>query len=207
LGRFVHDPADSVTDVLLDSRISISLNMLLHSEGDFRPPAAARYFHNRQFQRFPRCLNQALQLGANIADWKRRRGVGTPAIELACGVDFEDVAALKFARPGYAVNNLLVDGQARARRKWNFDRLDTVVLEQWNCAVSSIKIFDGLIDIDRLDAGLSHFADEVMGRGHDLARLAHKAALARGFEFRSIFEEFAEHAEPAYSGIRATIRR
>jgi hypothetical protein len=71
----------------------------------------------------------------------------------------------------------------------------------------AIEIFDGLIDIDRFDTRLGHFADEPVGRGDDLSRLAHEAKLARGLEFGSILKKFAEHAEPAYSGIRATIRR
>ena len=104
------------------------------------------------------------------------------------------------------MHHLLVDRQTCAPGERHLDARDAVILEERFGAVTAVKIFDRPINLDGLDAGPGHFAHEaVSGRDHP-ARLAHEPEFAGRFQFGPILEEFAEHANQAYSGIKATIR-
>jgi hypothetical protein len=92
------------------------------------------------------------------------------------------------------VDDLLVDGQAGARGERDLDCLDAVALEERLSVVTAVEIFDGAIDVDGLNAGPSHVADEAMGSGDDAPGLAHEAEFPRRLEFRPILEELPQHA-------------
>src|SRR5204862_7809982 len=88
----VHDAADAVADVLLDDAVARVLDVPLHQPGDLGPPAFLGDLVHGDFQDLLAGLDQPAALGADIADRNADGGVGAPAVELAGGVDLDDVA-------------------------------------------------------------------------------------------------------------------
>ena len=81
-------------------------------DGDLRPPAALRHFVDGDLQHLLADFDQPASLGADVADRHGDGGVGAPAVELAGGVDLDQVAVADFAVAGNAVDDLFVERDA-----------------------------------------------------------------------------------------------
>ena len=130
-------------------------------------------------------VQQPLHLGMEAADGVGHRGVGAPAVELAAGVDADDVAFLEHAAAGDAVHHFVVDRHAADGGKGRFARH---AFEERNGVALGEVAFDGGIDACVVTPGRNQRADEAMGAPIDDARLAHLRQLARRLEIRQLRE-------------------
>ncbi len=128
-------------------------------------------------------VQQLLDLGTHRADGQRHRRVAAPAVDLAAGVDRDDVAFLERAAVGDAVDHVLVDAGAdhRRERRLPLDRAG-IAQEQRGRVVLAEDRGDGRIHLGGGDARHGHPPDLVERLGHHPARLAHQGDLARALE-------------------------
>src|SRR5205814_1079746 len=101
----------------------------------------------RDPQRLLGHLDEATPLSTDRADRDGDRRVGAPAVQLAGGVDLEQVALLENALTGDAVNDLLVERQTGHGGEGH---LAGIALEQRQRPVASEERLDSLIDLNRL---------------------------------------------------------
>src|SRR5207245_914601 len=157
---FVHDAADAVADVLMHDAEAGRLGVLLHAQGDLRPPLAAAQLRHGDLQHLLAHLDQPAPLRADLADDNRGRRVRAPAVELAGGVDLDQIALADHAGAGNAVDDLLVEGDAGRGGKGYAAR---VALEERLGVMLGEQGFDGAVDVDGLDARLDRLAANAQG--------------------------------------------
>src|SRR5439155_21606747 len=106
---FVHDAADAVADILRYDAKTRLLHEALHDHGDFRPPAFAAHLDGGDLECLLGDLHEPPPFRPNIADGDGDGPIGTPAVELAGGVDLDEVALTQGPRAGDAMHDLIVD--------------------------------------------------------------------------------------------------
>ena len=112
LRLLVHVLADAVADELLDDVEPLALDVAFHQAGDFGPVAAAGHGADGQVEGLRGDVEELPDLGADGADGEGHGRVAAPAVELAAGVDRDDVSLLERPAVGDAVHDLLVDAGA-----------------------------------------------------------------------------------------------
>ena len=110
----VHDPADAVADVLRHHAEAGLLDVLLHLAGHLRPPLPPAHLDaSRCRSTSSRHLRPAAAISGRTSPIGSVIGrVGAPAVELAGGVDLEQVAVADDALAGDAVDHLFVERDA-----------------------------------------------------------------------------------------------
>lgn len=94
LRLFVHGTADAVADELLDDAVALGMDELLHPQGDLRPFALPAHFGDRELEGVFGDVPEALDFGRHLADADGDGGIAAPAVQVAAGVDADEVAFL-----------------------------------------------------------------------------------------------------------------
>ena len=183
--------ADAVADILAHERIAIALGIILNGVADIGDAVADTGKPDALKKALPCDADQAQRLIQALAARERARTVAVEAAVAGADVDTDDIAFMQDAVAGNAVDNLVIDGDARRRRK---------------AAVGhEARRRAGLRD------ELVHFAVDLAGghaRGHHLTRDGTRASgdpagLPHDIDFGIGFDD--DHSRPRAFSIAAVV--
>ena len=109
--------ADAVADILAHERIAIALGKILNGVADIGDAVADTGKPDALKKALPRDADQAQRLIRALAARERARTVAVEAAVAGADVDTDDIALMQDAVAGNAMDDLVIDGDARRRRK------------------------------------------------------------------------------------------
>ena len=171
----VHLRADTVADVIAHDGIPLGLRIVLNSRRDIGDAVAC----NGVLYPLKKALagggNEAKRLIAALAAGICPRAVSDKTLICRADIDADDIALLKAALAGYAVNDLVVYRDADA------GRIAVVAQKRGLCSQFLDEAEELLVYRLRRHAGLDHLPGQGSGSGRDAARLTHEVDLLSGF--------------------------
>ena len=169
--------ADTVADEGTHDGEAVLLDIGLYSVTDIPYPIAAARHLNAAMQAFFGNIQQPLGLEVDLAARIGAGIIAVEAVDLAAGVDRDDVAGadlLLFV--GDAVNDRVIHADARRGRE------AVQVQEIGSCTVAHDKVIDDFVDLCGSDTGFNRFAASLQGSSADRACLAHFLQLGSVFD-------------------------
>ena len=169
--------ADAMADKGADDREAVLLNIGLYCVADIPYPVAAARHLNAAMQALFGNIQQPLGFQVELAAPVGAGIIAVEAVDLAAGVDRDDVAGadlLLFV--GDAVNDRVIHADARRGRE------AVQVQEIGSCTVAHDKVIDDFVDLCGSDTGFNRFAASLQGSSADRACLAHFLQLGSIFD-------------------------
>src|SRR4029077_10655743 len=167
---FVHFGANSMADELTHHREAMLFDPLLHGRGDITQAIPRPNLLNGLIQGFASHAQQIANLGPNLTDGQRDRGIPVIAVQLDSEIERNNIPFLQ--APGarrYAVNYLLVDRGAQ------HTRITAIALERRTSAMFLSALSGDLLQVECAHARLhglaqpiQHVPDHYAGAMHRL---------------------------------------
>ena len=169
--------ADTVADKAADDREAVLLDIGLYCVADIPYPVAAARHLDAAMQTLLRNIQQPLGFEVELAAPVGAGIVAIEAVDLAAGVDRNDVAGADLLLSGGdTMNDRVIHADARRGRK------AVQVQEVGPGTVAHDKVIDDFVDLSGSDTGFDRFAASFQGCCADRAGLAHLLQLGSIFD-------------------------
>ena len=169
--------ADTVADKAADDRETVLLDIGLYCVADIPYPVAAARHLDAAMQALLRNIQQPLGFEVKLAAPVGAGIVAVEAVDLAAGVDRNDVAGADLLLSGGdTMNDRVIHADARRGRK------AVQVQEVGPGTVAHDKVIDDFVDLSGRDTGFDRFAASLQGCCADRAGLAHLLQLGSIFD-------------------------